>query len=129
MRFLISLLILIFTLNGSQVRWFGDFEIAHKEALEKDKYMMVLLLEKSNPTCHETVKTLFFNQSYIDEINKKYISVILIKNQNGSYPIEMLYTLTYPTIFFLDSKELFVCEPLMGKITSDILKNYLKQCK
>jgi hypothetical protein len=62
------------------------------------------------------------NQKYIDTINEKYISVLIIKDQKSSYPIEMLYTFTYPSLFFLDENELFIHEPLRGDITPEKLK-------
>ena len=90
---------------------------------------MVLLIKKDCPKCKQTLKTAFLNQTYIENINKNYISVIVTKNQKASYPIEMLYTFTYPSLFFLDNKELFICEPIRGGITPDKLNIHLKSCK
>lgn len=78
---------------------------------------MVLLIKKDSLTCKDTIKNSFIDQKYINNINKKYISVLITKGQNSSYPIEMLYTLTYPTLFFLDENELFITEPIRGDIT------------
>jgi len=41
----------------------------------------------------------------------------------------MLYTLEYPSLFILDNRELFVCEPIRGNVTPDKLKSYLEECK
>ena len=129
MRLLLILFVLTLnSLNASHVKWFGDYESAYKQAIKEKKTLMVLLLDHKDSTCQEIIKTTFSHQSYIDKINKDYISVIVMKGQKESYPIEMLYTRTYPTLFFLDNKELFICEPLTGKITPDKLKNYLKGC-
>ena len=122
-------LLLSVCLFASDVRWFGDFETAHKQAINKNKKIMVLLLKDTKPTCQKILNKLFRNRSYVDEINKNYISVIAVKGQKQSYPIEMLYTTVYPTIFFLDATEIFLCEPLMGNITPDGFKNHLKRCR
>lgn len=129
MRFLFFLSFLVISLSASHIRWFGDFELAHKEAIKEHKHLMVLLFEKNNSTCQDLIKTTFTNRLYIDEINENYISVVVMKGQKESYPIEMLYTLAYPALFFLDNEELFVCAPLIGDITPERLKNHLEQCK
>ncbi|MDD2358141.1 MAG: thioredoxin family protein [Thiovulaceae bacterium] len=116
-------------LNASHVRWYFDFEKAHQEALKQNKCLMVLLLQKDCPACKEVLATTFMNQPYINAINKKFISVVIIKDQTSSYPIEMLYTVTYPTLFFLDNSELFCCKTLEGNITPQRFKNHLKLCK
>ena len=116
-------------LNASHVRWYFDFEKAHQEALKQNKHLMVLLLQKDCPTCKEILTTTFINQPYIDTINTKFISVVIIKDQTSSYPIEMLYTVTYPALFFLDNTELFCCETLEGNITPQRFKNHLKLCQ
>jgi len=129
MRFLVIIFIFIFGLNASNVKWSGNFNTAYKQAIKENKKLMVLLCKQDNHICKKMLKTTFCNQIYIDEINKNYISVIVMKGQKESYPIEMLYTLLYPVLFILDNKELFICEPLTGKITPDRLQNHLKQCK
>ena len=117
------------TLNASHVRWFSNFEKAHKESLKQNKPLMILLIKKNCPACIKSLKTTFINQSYIDNINKKFIPVLITKNQKQSYPIEMLYTLIYPTLFFLDEQELFYCEPIRGEITPQRLENHLNKCE
>ena len=128
MRFIILITLLGLALNANHVRWYGNYDKAHKAALKENKKLMVLLINKDCKPCQESIKTTFINQPYIDEINEKYISVIVTKNQKESYPIEMLYTFTYPTLFFLDNRELFVCKPIRGKVTPERLKNHLKLC-
>ena len=129
MRFLIFTALLVLTLNASHVRWYSNFDKAHQLAIKESKKLMVLLIEKDCKPCKESIKTAFSNQPYIDEINDSFISVIVTKNQKESYPIEMLYTFTYPTLFFLDNRELFVCKPIRGEVTPERLKNHLKSCK
>jgi len=120
------LLLLLSSLDASHVRWLNDFDKAHQLALKEGKNLMVLLIETSES--QEILKSSFMNQDYIEVINKNFISVLIIKDQKSSYPIEMLYTLEYPSLFILDSKELFLCEPIRGGITPSRLNAHLKRC-
>lgn len=120
---------MISIVSANHVSWYGDFEKAHKQALKERKSLMVLLIRKECKKCKNTIKNTFINKSYIDTINDKFISVIVTKNQKESYPIEMLYTYTYPTLFFLDSRELFLCNPIRGEVTPESVKTHLELCK
>jgi len=129
MRFFVLLYLLLSTLDANHIHWHSSFDKAHKEALQEDKKLMILLIKKDSKACQKTIITTFMNQKYIDRINKEFVSVIVSKNQKASYPIEMLYTFTYPTLFFLDNKELFICKPIRGEVTPDKLKSYLEACE
>jgi len=119
--------LLFSTLQAQHVRWFSDFDKAHQTALKENKNLMVLLLESKRS--QDVLKMSFMNQDYIKEINTRFIPVLVIKDQKHSYPIEMLYTLTYPSLFILDEKELFICEPMRGEITPSRVKPYLERCR
>ena len=126
MRFFVLLLLLLLTLDANHINWHGDFDKAHKKSIKENKKLMVLLIEKDCDLSQKTIQTIFMNHPYIDKINSEFISILVTKDQKSSYPIEMLYTYTYPTLFFLDNKELFLYEPIRGDITPDKLKSYLK---
>jgi thioredoxin-related protein len=128
MRYLL-LIILTCKIYASHISWYGDYDRAHQEALKQKKYLLVLLIKKECPKCSEILTTVFKDQEYIDTINSKFISVIVTKNQKSSYPIELLYTLHYPSIFFLDKNELFLTKPIYGYVTAEILKNYIDNLK
>lgn len=128
MKKLYLLFLLSISLSANHVNWYSNFEDAHKEALRQHKEMMVFLITGECSTCKDVLVKTFMNNGYIDRINENFISVIVTKDQKQSYPIEMLYTLTYPALFFLNEQELFSCEPLEGVITPQILENHLKKC-
>ena len=128
MRLVIFLFLITFTLSANHVSWYGDFNTAHQEALEQNKMLLVLLIQKDCLTCKEAIRTSFINQSYIKEINQKFISVLITQGQKNSYPIEMFYTSSYPSLFFLDKHELFICEALRDDITPKRVQEYLTQC-
>ena len=129
MKKLFLLFLLSVTLNANHVNWHSNFEDAHRVALKEHKDLMIFLITKECSTCKDILATTFMNQKYIDKINEDFISVIITKDQKQSYPIEMLYTVTYPALFFLNEQELFLCEPIDGEITPQILDNHLRGCK
>ncbi|WP_373035623.1 thioredoxin family protein [Sulfurimonas sp.] len=129
MRFILFITLFLSMLHANHVSWYGDFDKAHQQALKENKKLMVLLIKKDCVPCKEAIKDAFINKPYIDKINDEFISVIITKDQKSSYPIEMLYTLEYPSLFFLDNRELFVCEPIRGDVTPDKLESYLEECK
>ncbi len=128
MKAIYIVLLITLSLSADHVRWFFDYEEAHKEALKQNKHLMVLLVEDSVIT-KETIKNTFMDQPYIDEINREFIPVLVAKGRKESYPIEMLYTLIYPTLFFLDKYELYSCNPIRGQITPQAVKEHLLKCK
>jgi len=125
-RVLLIFSLFLSTLQAGHVKWQGDFDKAHQRALKEGKNLMVLLIESKKH--QDILKKSFMNKDNIKEINKNLISVLIIKDQKSSYPIEMLYTLEYPSLFMLNNRELFVCEPIRGGITPSRLKTYLKKC-
>ena len=124
-----TLLILLFTLNlnASHINWQSNFDKAHQRALKEHKNLLVLLIEKNSLESQEVLRTTFMNQAYISRLNREFIAILVTKGQKKSYPIEMLYTFTYPSLFFLDSHELFVHEPIRGNINPKRVKSALKE--
>ncbi len=114
-------------LDAKHLHWLGSYDKAHEEALKEQKYILVLLVDETYQA-QEYIKNLFIDTHYIQKINKDFSSVIIHKNTTQSYPIEMLYTLEYPALFFLDREELFLCEPLFGHVTSGSLLKHLESC-
>ena len=119
---------LLSSLPANNIYWQSNFDEAHHQAIEKSKKLMVLLIEKDSLINKSILIKTFMKQDYIDVINEKYISVIITKNQKSSYPIESLFTVEYPALFFLDDNELFFCDPLFGNLTPDRLRAHLLEC-
>lgn len=68
------------------------------------------------------LKTTFYNQDYIEKINNTYICVIATYENKMSYPIELFYTLDFPAVFFINSKdESFLSNPIFGFISPNKL--------
>jgi len=129
--FLLSFILLSF-LSAEHVRWMGEYDKALALAHTENKPLLVLLVKEKCPECNRLIQDLFMNQSYISLINKNFISVIVTYEGRPSYPIEMYYSRSFPTLFFVDSqRELFLYEPLVGEVKREtiikIVQNIIKR--
>jgi thioredoxin-related protein len=113
MKILLFFLLSISVATANHIFWLGDYDKALKKAHNDKKPMMVLVVKKDCKRCHKVIVKHFMNRDYIDELNKKYISVIVTYEGKLSYPIELFYSTTFPTLFFIDSQdESFLREPI-----------------
>lgn len=113
---------------GSHIKWIGDYDIALKTAVKTDKPLMVLLVS-SNQASKNMVGKSFASKNYVHWLNKNFVCVLINKEYSYNYPIEMFYTLTYPTLFFLSNHEVFLTEPIVGFISSIELNKELQKLK
>ena len=127
MRRVLLFILIPYVLFAEHVIWQSDYEKARVQALQEGKGIMVFLIKQDCPKCREMLQTTFMNQAYIAKINEAYVAVLIIKDQKTGYPIEMLYTLEYPTTFFLTSREVYEREALRGYATAEMFKNYLQK--
>ncbi|MEN4052206.1 MULTISPECIES: thioredoxin family protein [Sulfurimonas] len=114
--------------HASHVAWQSDYESVRKQANQEYKNILVFLIEEDTKESNAIIKESFLNQKYIKDINKDFIAVIVRSHAKKSYPIELLYTTTYPALFFLSSEELFLCDPLEGIITPRKIVEKLSEC-
>ena len=113
MRYIYTIVLLFSLLNANHILWLGNYDKALKIAYKENKPLMVLLVKKDCQKCKDVIAKEFTNNAKVDELNKKYISVIITYNSKVSYPIELYYSTTFPTLFFVDSKtETFLKEPI-----------------
>ena len=118
--------ILFLPLFANHISWMGDYSKALLRAKKEHKPLMVLLVKRDCSECNRVISKLFMNQSYIDNLNTKVISVIVTKDSKTAYPIELLYSTHFPTLFFVNSKdEVFLSEPFYGVITKKDIKSLL----
>jgi len=125
MRFWLILLFVSSLLLADHVQWQSDFEKARAQAVQEKKGLMIFLIAGNDKVAIKMLSHSFRDQSYIACINKNYVSILIQKGQSSSYPIELLYTLAYPSLFFLDNQELFTKETLSGYITAKTLEKHL----
>jgi len=112
-RNLLFFLLLMSFGNANHISWLGNYDKALEKAKKAQKPMMVLLVKKDCKRCNEVIVEHFINRDDIDELNEKYIAVMVTYEGRVSYPIELFYSTTFPTLFFVDSKhESFLREPV-----------------
>ncbi|RLA72909.1 MAG: thioredoxin family protein [Epsilonproteobacteria bacterium] len=126
MKTVILVLLSLVIVQAEHIRWYSNYDRAHQTALKEQKLLMVLLIEEECPQCYKMLSTTFMNQTYIKEINETFVSVVVTKGQKESYPIEMLYTMRYPSLFFLNNQELFIGENIYGYADPDAFERHLK---
>ena len=114
---LFIIFLMVVSLYGSALRWYGDYDTALEKAKEQQKILMVLLINNDSKQSGEMVYKLFTNQPYIKKLKKEVVAVIVNNESKASYPREMYWTNRYPTLFFVNSKsEIFLLQPVYNDI-------------
>lgn len=109
---LISLSFSLF-LYSSSVSWYSTYDTALKQAHKKEKDMMILLVSSKDKSSLSIVKKLFMNKEYVSYLNENYINVLINVDYKSSYPIELFYTTTFPSLFFASHKdESYLYDPI-----------------
>lgn len=122
---LVSLLVLSTSLLASSIKWHGNYTQALQTAKKQNKNIILYLQEKDCLDCKKMLQTTLYNQNYIKKINDSYISIIVQRENKISYPIELFYTLTYPTVFFINTKdESFLMNPIYGYVSSSKFREH-----
>jgi thioredoxin-related protein len=109
--------LLLATLSyANHIHWLGDYDKALEIAHKQNKPLMVLLVKNPCQSCSLIIKNHLTNKRYLDHINENFICVIVTYEGRLSYPVEMYYSTTFPTLFFVDSStEHFLKPPLYGQ--------------
>lgn len=120
MRFIFIILTFTLYLSAEHISWRGDFDKALFDAKKEQKNIIFLLLKKESSK--NILVDIFSNQNVIKKVNTRYIAIIGYYEDKHSYPIELFYTQTFPTIFFVSYKdESFLSNPLSGDFSIDDL--------
>ena len=97
------------------VNWLGDYDTAHRKARKEHKPLLVLVVKKHSPESNYIIRTVFMDRKYVEIINEKTVPAIVTYEGRASYPVEMYYTTTFPTLFCRCTKRTFCEKPLYGK--------------
>ena len=126
-KLLLASLFIVLSLQADHMRWLGSYDKALEKAHDELKPLIVFLVKKECATCHDILRDTFMNQAYIKQLNETFIPVIVTYEGRESYPIEMYYSTTFPTLFFVNSfNESFLTKPLLGKdITHKAIQKFL----
>jgi uncharacterized protein YyaL (SSP411 family) len=113
---------------ASHILWQSNYSKALKQAQQQNKILMVLLIKNNSQSCKDIVKNIFTNQSYLKTLNQKTVAVIVNKDSEANYPIEMFYSTTFPTLFFVNPQnEIFIKDPYYGNIDIKDIKNIINE--
>ncbi len=116
-------------MNADHIHWLGNYDKALQKAQKEHKPLMVLLVKKECTSCNDVIKKSFMGQEYVKHLNQKFVSVIVTYEGRESYPIEMFYSTSFPTLFFVSSEtEQFLSEPFYAdQIEKRAIENFLKE--
>ena len=111
---LILLLSNLFSNNiSNNISWYHAYDKALEIAQKEKKNMMLFIASSKTNNSNEILKQYFLNQDYVEYINKNFISVLITIEHKTSYPIELFYTTSFPSIFFASYKdESFLTHPI-----------------
>jgi thioredoxin-related protein len=113
---LVSCLLLAVSSAAQTLSWRGNYDRAHQEALKQDKPLLVLVVKAHHTPSRIVLRDVLMNQPYIPSLNESVVAVMVTYEKETSYPVEMYYTTTFPTLFLVDAKtELFLDIPLYGE--------------
>ncbi|MDT8339737.1 MAG: thioredoxin family protein [Sulfurimonas sp.] len=125
MKIFFALFITVAALFSDHIRWQNDFDAALFKAKAQKKELLLLVLKKECAASKKIFVEVFSDKEVQKEVNRKYIAVVVFFEYENSYPIELFYTQTFPTLFFVSSRdESYLQKPLRGYFTKeDVLKS------
>ena len=111
---LILLLSNLFSNNiQNNISWYSSYDKALEIAQKEKKNMMLFIASSKDKNSNEILRKHFQNQDYINYLNTNFINVLITVEHKTSYPIELFYTTTFPSIFFASYKdESFLTHPI-----------------
>jgi len=119
-KILFALWLITLSINADHIHWLGNYDKALQKAQKEYKPLMVLLVKKECSPCNNVIKDSFMEQEYVKHLNQKFVSVIVTYEGRESYPIELLYSTNFPTLFFVNSQtETFLAKPLYGEMIDE----------
>ena len=104
-KILLILILLLSNLFSNNISWYHAYDKALELAQKEKKNMMLFIASSKTNNSNEILKKYFLNQEYIEYINKNFISVLITVEHKTSYPIELFYTTSFPSIFFASYKD------------------------
>jgi hypothetical protein len=105
LKIILLLILLLNTLFSNTISWHANYEHALQKAHQEKKNILLFIASSQTKDSNEILKTYFLNQAYIEYLNTTFINVLVTVEHQTSYPIELFYTTTFPTIFFVSYKD------------------------
>lgn len=112
-KILLLLILLISSAFANNIKWYASYDKALEQAHKTKKNLMIYIASSKEVKSKKILKEYFTNKDYIEYLNKNFINVLVTIEYKTSYPIELFYTTTFPTIFFASYKdESFLTHPI-----------------
>jgi hypothetical protein len=112
---LFGLILLALLPLSAHISWLGDYEVAHHLAQRQHKKLLVVLVKSECKACRELIRRIGSDPSLQRKITAQYIPVILTAGPGAIYPIELYYSTTFPTLFWVNAEtETFLFPPCYG---------------
>jgi len=108
------------------IKWFHNYDVGHKEALRLEKPIMLFLKDDSSIESEKMFSKTFANKEVIQSINKNFVSIQLPKGTD-QFPLELYYTLDFPTLFFATRYEILYGDIFTGYIDSNKLLKLIRK--
>lgn len=128
---LILLLSNLFSNNKqNNISWYSSYDKALEIAQKEKKSMMLFIASTKDKNSNKILKKYFQNQDYINYLNTNFINVLITVEYKTSYPIELFYTTSFPSIFFISYEdESFLTHPLYDFKSKEEFIDILKSIK
>jgi len=116
-KIILILILLLSKLSSNNIQnnisWYSSYDKALKIAQKEKKNMMLFIASTKDKNSSEILRKYFQNQAYINYLNTNFINVLITIEYKTSYPIELFYTTSFPSIFFASYKdESFLTHPI-----------------
>ena len=129
-KILLILILLLSNLFSNNISWYHAYDKALEIAQKEKKNMMLFIASSKTNNSNEILKQYFLNQDYVEYINKNFISVLITAEHKTSFPIELFYTTSFPSIFFASHKdESFLTHPIYNFKSKEEFIDILKSIK
>mgnify|MGYP002776311066 FL=1 len=104
-KIFLILILLLSNLFSNNISWYNSYDKALEIAQKEKKNLMLFIVSTKDNNSREILKKYFQNQNYIEYLNTNFINVLITVEHKTSYPIELFYTTSFPSIFFASHKD------------------------
>ena len=112
-KIILILILLLSNLFSNNISWYSSYDKALEIAQKEKKNMILFIASSKDKNSNKIIRKYFQNQDYINYLNTNFINVLITVEYKTSYPIELFYTTSFPSIFFVAYKdESFLTHPI-----------------
>jgi len=112
--------------GGERVHWRGGYDRALEKARQHGKDLLLVLVRKGSSASRELVRRIGNDPETVRQLGSRFVPVIVVSDRKESYPVELYYTLKFPTLYIVDAKrELPRQAPCIGMNCAQYLREYL----